>query len=101
MRCWKLRTAAKATGHDFWQQLEALRDGVQVEDDRSLDLERLKMRKNEAFKHLRSTQAKHKERRRGFLDVLVEHMEQKMGIDKNTAQKQMQQAERRLSLIHI
>ena len=55
----------------------------------------LTKRKQEACKTLRQAQSNYEEHGATFLEELVEHMEQTQGVDKQTAQKQMQAAEMR------
>ena len=69
VRYWKLRVTAETSGFDFWQQLDALREDIEVDDKQEYTIQELTKRKQDAYKYLRQVQSKHVEHRATYLEI--------------------------------
>ena len=94
-RHWKLRATAAHSEVDFTNQLEQVRNDIEIEDTLSNDLKHIGTQKKGAWKELRDVQKNHEDCRETFLEMPIEHLMIARGLDHATAQKQTLTSERR------
>ena len=90
-----MRVTAELTGIDMWYQLQELREEMEVEDNKNLTIEKLRKYRYKSVKRLRQVQQEHSSWRSAFLDQLVERVEEKLGYEKEFAQKLIRRVEKR------